>query len=211
MLSLKSGAPEIDLPRFVIHGNFNTLKTAQNTWGVLKKKLVSAIPPVSDGGKENDDEGQEPMTPSPLAKNKAKGSKTSGGSAKKRTSVGAKKIKEEIGSGGDDGIAAAATVEHNGDDEDEGQEEAADESPKKKKKVKTPTKTPTKGAAAAKGATKAKGKGTSKAKKVIEDQDEDSIKVGGDDDKSAEDKDVVYEEDAVAYLVEEDGVKKEEN
>jgi hypothetical protein len=211
MLSLKYGAPEIDLPRFVIHGNFNTLKTAQNTWGVLKKKLVSAIPPVSDGGKENDDEGQKPTTPSPPAKDKAKGSKTSGGSAKKRTSVGAKKIKEEV-LGEDSGAAAAAAASIEGDgDDDEGQGDGADESPKKKKKVKTPTKTPTKGAAAAKGATKAKGKGTSKAKKVIEDQDEDSIKVGGDDDKSAEDKDVVYEEDAVAYLVEEDGVKKEEN
>lgn len=44
MLSLKSGPPEIDMQKFTTAGGFNTVKTAQNTWGVLKKKLAAMSP-----------------------------------------------------------------------------------------------------------------------------------------------------------------------
>jgi hypothetical protein len=47
MLSLKSGAPDLDMAKFMAGGEFNTMKTAQNTWGVLKKKLI-ALSPVAD-------------------------------------------------------------------------------------------------------------------------------------------------------------------
>ncbi|KAK5716849.1 hypothetical protein LTR17_016300 [Elasticomyces elasticus] len=65
---LKSGAPEIDFEKLVKAYGFNTTKTAQNTWGVIKKKLASITPVL---------EGEEPKTP---VKPKAKASPT-----KKRT------------------------------------------------------------------------------------------------------------------------------
>lgn len=49
MLSLKSGAPDLDMQKFMAGGNFNTLKTAQNTWGVIKKKLIALAPAPADG------------------------------------------------------------------------------------------------------------------------------------------------------------------
>lgn len=50
MLSLKSGPPDIDINKFMIGGNFNTVKTAQNTWGTIKKKLAALSPPSENGG-----------------------------------------------------------------------------------------------------------------------------------------------------------------
>ncbi|KAK5681303.1 hypothetical protein LTS10_007065 [Elasticomyces elasticus] len=51
---LKSGPPEIDFEKLVKAYGFNTTKTAQNTWGVIKKKLASITPVL---------EGEEPKTP----------------------------------------------------------------------------------------------------------------------------------------------------
>lgn len=45
---LKSGAPEIDYEKFMQYGNFNTMKTTQNTWGKMKAKLFK---------KKEDDDG----------------------------------------------------------------------------------------------------------------------------------------------------------
>lgn len=28
------------MQKFMTHGEFNTMKTAQNTWGVIKRKLI---------------------------------------------------------------------------------------------------------------------------------------------------------------------------
>lgn len=50
MLSLKSGAPDIDIQKFTAGGGFNTVKTAQNTWGVIKKKLLTLSPPATENG-----------------------------------------------------------------------------------------------------------------------------------------------------------------
>lgn len=36
--------PEIDMEKLVIAAEFNTTKTAQNTWGVIKKKLKDLNP-----------------------------------------------------------------------------------------------------------------------------------------------------------------------
>lgn len=44
MMSLKSGPPEIDMAKFFKGGEFNTLKTAQNTWGKLRAKLKQLAP-----------------------------------------------------------------------------------------------------------------------------------------------------------------------
>ena len=44
MMSLKSGPPDVDYQRFQKNGEFNTLKTAQNTWSTLKKKIASLNP-----------------------------------------------------------------------------------------------------------------------------------------------------------------------
>ena len=37
---LKSGPPDIDMNKLQVAGGFNTLKTAANTWGTIKKKLL---------------------------------------------------------------------------------------------------------------------------------------------------------------------------
>ena len=52
---LKSGAPEIDIDKFVTHGNFAAKKTAQNTWGKIKNKVFlkveeAAGEEAADGG-----------------------------------------------------------------------------------------------------------------------------------------------------------------
>ncbi|KAI5236843.1 hypothetical protein E4T42_09336 [Aureobasidium subglaciale] len=40
---LKSGPPEIDMDKLTKAAGFNTLKTATNTWGVIKKKLFTDV------------------------------------------------------------------------------------------------------------------------------------------------------------------------
>lgn len=48
-LCLKTGPPEIDISRLVKLGGFNTAKTASNTWGVIKRKLL-AMPEAQGEG-----------------------------------------------------------------------------------------------------------------------------------------------------------------
>lgn len=48
MLSLKTGLPDIDYTKFQKNGEFNTIKTAQNTWGVLKKKIMAMNPEAAE-------------------------------------------------------------------------------------------------------------------------------------------------------------------
>jgi hypothetical protein len=166
MLSLKSGAPEIDIHRFQTNGKFNTLKTAQNTWGVLKRKLVNTTATMNNtNAAEN---GEQPTTPS-SGSTAARESKTTPRktptASRKRTSVVGKNIKtEEDGSAeifiADDEVAANGYAY--GDAEDEGEEEQA--SPKKKSKVVT-TPRKTKPAPAAAGNTpKSGGSKTKKGK-----------------------------------------------
>lgn len=38
--------PEIDIEKLRVAADFNTTKTASNTWGTIKKKLASLAPPV---------------------------------------------------------------------------------------------------------------------------------------------------------------------
>lgn len=40
-LCLKSGPPDVDIKKLVELAEFKTEKTAQNTWGAIKKKLLS--------------------------------------------------------------------------------------------------------------------------------------------------------------------------
>ena len=47
-LCLKS-PPEIDLEKLRVAADFNTTKTASNTWGAIKKKLASLAPPAVEG------------------------------------------------------------------------------------------------------------------------------------------------------------------
>lgn len=48
MMSLKTGLPDLDYEKFRVNGSFNTLKTAQNTWGVLKKKIMAMNPEAAE-------------------------------------------------------------------------------------------------------------------------------------------------------------------
>lgn len=57
MFCLKGGPPEIDYQKFVKAGEFNTLKTAQNTWGKIKAKLNTLAPKVEDDGEEGAEAG----------------------------------------------------------------------------------------------------------------------------------------------------------
>ena len=60
---MKSGPPAIDYQKFVQYGEFNTLKTAQNTWGKIKQKLAQAAGPKTEsdaGGDEGDGDGESP-------------------------------------------------------------------------------------------------------------------------------------------------------
>ncbi|KAK4548429.1 hypothetical protein LTR36_009339 [Oleoguttula mirabilis] len=67
MFCLKSGAPDIDFNKFVVAGKFNTLKTAQNSWGKIKQKLATIAPKIEEAGEAG--EGGEPTTPkTPKAK-----------------------------------------------------------------------------------------------------------------------------------------------
>ena len=47
-LCLKS-PPDIDLEKLRVAADFNTTKTASNTWGTIKKKLASLAPPAVEG------------------------------------------------------------------------------------------------------------------------------------------------------------------
>ncbi|KAI6789953.1 hypothetical protein KC361_g8213 [Hortaea werneckii] len=68
---LKSGFPDVDIAKLTKAGGFNTTKTAANTWGVIKKKLLSM---GGDGGEG--DEGQDaPKTPKAKATPKKRGKK----------------------------------------------------------------------------------------------------------------------------------------
>ena len=58
---LKSGPPEIDYEKFVKHGEFNTMKTAQNTSGRNKGKLAqtaAAANKKDSGAEEGEGEGE---------------------------------------------------------------------------------------------------------------------------------------------------------
>jgi hypothetical protein len=41
--------PEIDIEKLRAAAEFNTTKTASNTWGVIKKKLATLAPPSAEG------------------------------------------------------------------------------------------------------------------------------------------------------------------
>jgi hypothetical protein len=47
-ICLKS-PPEIDIEKLKVAAEFNTTKTAANTWGVIKKKLATLAPPAAEG------------------------------------------------------------------------------------------------------------------------------------------------------------------
>jgi hypothetical protein len=164
MLSLKSGAPEIDIHRFQTNGKFNTLKTAQNTWGVLKRKLVNTT--ATTNNTDAAENGEQPTTPSSgntaAGKSKTTPRKTPTAS-RKRTSVVGKNIKTEEDGSAEIFIAddePAANGYAHGDAEDEGEDEQA--SPKKKSKVAT---TPRKTKAAAATTPQSGGNKAKKGKK----------------------------------------------
>ena len=41
--------PEVDLEKLRVAADFNTTKTASNTWGVIKKKLAAMAPAGAEG------------------------------------------------------------------------------------------------------------------------------------------------------------------
>ncbi len=47
---LKSGPPDVDVEKLAKAGGFNTTKTASNTWGTIKKKLMAMAPTEGDEG-----------------------------------------------------------------------------------------------------------------------------------------------------------------
>ncbi|EMC96939.1 hypothetical protein BAUCODRAFT_433478 [Baudoinia panamericana UAMH 10762] len=49
---LKTGVPEIDFVKLTKLGEFNTQKTATNTWGTIKKKLRTLMPEEGEGEDE---------------------------------------------------------------------------------------------------------------------------------------------------------------
>lgn len=57
MTCLKSGPPDVDYSKLQKAGGFNTLKTTQNQWGSLKKKILSFNPPEegAEGGESFSD------------------------------------------------------------------------------------------------------------------------------------------------------------
>lgn len=57
MKCLKSGPPEIDYKKFMKYGEFNTMKTATNTWGKMRAKLVAAAAALGDDGDAEGEEG----------------------------------------------------------------------------------------------------------------------------------------------------------
>lgn len=41
--------PEVDIEKLKVAADFNTTKTASNTWGVIKKKLATLAPAGAEG------------------------------------------------------------------------------------------------------------------------------------------------------------------
>lgn len=52
---LKSGPPDVDIAKLTKAAGFNTSKTAANTWGVIKKKLLSM---GGEGGEGEETQGK---------------------------------------------------------------------------------------------------------------------------------------------------------
>ncbi|KAK5167552.1 uncharacterized protein LTR77_007251 [Saxophila tyrrhenica] len=59
LFCLKSGAPEIDIDKFITHGEFKTKKTAQNTWARIKSKM---FPKKETAEGEGEDGAATPKT-----------------------------------------------------------------------------------------------------------------------------------------------------
>ncbi|KAF2484770.1 hypothetical protein BDY17DRAFT_309931 [Neohortaea acidophila] len=64
---LKSGPLEIDSKKLVKYGEFNTMKTAQNTWGKLKAKIAAMNDDGDVEGKDGADTPKTPKTPKAAA------------------------------------------------------------------------------------------------------------------------------------------------
>ncbi|KAI7545248.1 hypothetical protein KC331_g6331 [Hortaea werneckii] len=69
---LKSGPPDVDIAKLTKAAGFNTTKTAANTWGAIKKKLLSM---GGDGGEEGVEGQDAPKTPKAKATPKKRGKK----------------------------------------------------------------------------------------------------------------------------------------
>ncbi|KAK0959680.1 hypothetical protein LTS01_021285 [Friedmanniomyces endolithicus] len=83
---LKSGPPDVDVEKLAKAGGFNTTKTASNTWGTIKKKLMAMAPTEGDEGEGDGagDMGDTAKTPTKTpTKAKAKAQATPKKRAKK--------------------------------------------------------------------------------------------------------------------------------
>ncbi|KAI5193628.1 hypothetical protein E4T39_08864 [Aureobasidium subglaciale] len=90
---LKSGPPEVDMEKLTKAAGFNTLKTAANTWGVIKKKLFADVDGITT-----------PSAPgSPSTPKEPKTAK-----AKKRTKKRTKKAAEDDDEDEDEGRSIPA-------------------------------------------------------------------------------------------------------
>ena len=56
-LCLKSGPPEVDMDKLTKLGDFQTKKTASNTWGTIKKKLLSMASSTNEEGNGEGEHG----------------------------------------------------------------------------------------------------------------------------------------------------------
>ncbi|KAK3117321.1 hypothetical protein LTR53_001438 [Teratosphaeriaceae sp. CCFEE 6253] len=99
---LKSGPPEIDFEKLVKAYGFNTTKTAQNTWGSIKKKLNEMSPKVEAGE-------EAPKTPKSKAtpRKRTKKAEEDGGEEAERASPEKKARKTPAKKGGKAAAAAA--------------------------------------------------------------------------------------------------------
>ncbi|GAB1743230.1 hypothetical protein NU219Hw_g9083t1 [Hortaea werneckii] len=68
---LKSGPPDVDIAKLTKAAGFNTSKTAANTWGTIKKKLLS----MAGDGEEGVEVQDAPKTPKAKATPKKRGKK----------------------------------------------------------------------------------------------------------------------------------------
>ncbi|KAI7236749.1 hypothetical protein KC330_g3582 [Hortaea werneckii] len=68
---LKSGPPDVDIAKLTTAAGFNTSKTAANTWGAIKKKLLS----MGGDGEEGAEAQDAPKTPKAKATPKKRGKK----------------------------------------------------------------------------------------------------------------------------------------
>ncbi|KAI7532687.1 hypothetical protein KC331_g13459 [Hortaea werneckii] len=68
---LKSGPPDVDIAKLTKAAGFNTSKTAANTWGAIKKKLLS----MAGDGEEGAEAQDAPKTPKARATPKKRGKK----------------------------------------------------------------------------------------------------------------------------------------